>query len=436
MKNFLLISLLFSFANKKNSNVYLLSDATNRGFVENYFSRLSVYGSNPSKANSNELELLNMHYDPDEPNYPNDLGTDVATTDFSNYLIDIRDVYNHKVNMDYTINSVSACETTNQGFDFTFVFVTKTMMMVGGIRKIELLVSVSNSSKGTKIHRVDWLSTEIIKNDECLTDELKKENKDIIVEATTDKFAEIKKSGDNAFNANNYRLAKECYEEALKVKNDSYLLERIKICNNQITCLTDIKLSDNYSQKKEYKKSIDLLNKIANNCPEYKNNAIEKINLYSDLIKKQNYEHYLKMGDDLFTTQLYTNAKNAYSKALEFSPNDTYLLKQIKICEGNGVQFIQSEIRKAISLAENGKLANAFSIFYRYESSNLLDGDNYYFMAMVLDNNDGRVTKLFNLSRKERFHLAKIYCITAMNKGNKNAENMYFEIFNKKSKRR
>jgi tetratricopeptide (TPR) repeat protein len=436
MKTLLFFSFLFLFTNKKTTNADLISEGATRQFVESYFSRLSVYGSNPSKANSNELELLNMHYDPDEPNYPNDLGNNIATTDFSNYLIDIRDVYNHKVNMDYTIKNVSACETSNQGFAFTFVFVTKTMMMVGNVRKIEILVSVSNSSKGTKIHRVDWLSTEIIKNDACLSNELKKEDKEIIAEATTDKFMEIKKNGDNAFSTNNYRVAKECYEEALKVKNDNYLLEQIKICNNQITCQTDIKLAEDYTQKKEYKKSINILNKITSNCPKYKNKAIEKINFNSDLIKKQNYEHYLKIGDDLFTTQLYTNAKNAYLKALEFSPNNDYILKQISICEGRGAEFIQNEIRKAISLAENGKLANAFSIFYRYESSNLLDGDNYYFMAMVLDNNDGKVTKLFNLTRKERFHLAKIYCINAMNKGNINAENMYFEIFNKKSKRR
>ena len=435
MKSLFLLLFLFT-NNKADKNNFIHTEVNYGGFVESYFSRLSVYGSNASKANSNELALINMHYDSAEPNYPNDLNNDVATTDFSNYLIDIRDVHNHKINMEYTINSVSACRTTNQGFDFTFVFVTKTITKANDVRKVELLVTVSNSSKGTKIHRVDWLSTEIIKNDDCLAGELSTNNKDIIAEATTDKFTEIKKSGDNAFAVSNYRVAKDCYEEALKIKNDSYLSEQIKKCNNQITCLTDIKLAEDYFQQKDYKKSMDVLNKISNNCLDDKRNAVEKINLCNDLIRKQHYAHYLKMGDDLFNTQLYTNAKDAYSKGLEFSPNDSYLLKQIKTCEENGTQFVQNEIRKAIALAENGKLANAFSLFYRYESSGLLDGDNYYFMAMVLDNNDENAGKPFKITRRERYHLAKIYCIAAKNKGNKNAENMYFEIFNNRSRRR
>lgn len=129
-----------------------------------------------------------------------------------------------------------------------------------------------------------------------MRDEIAKKAEEFIAaQAKEEQYNEAIKKGDMAYNAGNWELAKEAYNEAIAVKANEqypkYKLEAIK-----------------KSQEEE---------------------LASKNNLAREADSKARYETAIKRADDLFAKKLFADAEDAYYEALEIAPGEKYPQSQI-----------------------------------------------------------------------------------------------------------
>lgn len=267
------------------------------------------------------------------------------------------------------------------------------------------------------------------KDNSCILDQQKDEQLTL--------YAEYSRFADSYYSKRDYVSAKNLYEKALLYKaNDSKVQNQIKLCNNILNFESYKSSAEKFLTEKKFNQAKEIFLKISSEYSEHKAYAQSKVKECDEGIRIENYNFYKNLANENYKKSFYAKAIENFRNALNYDKSETaYINEMIHKCSISDQNFAQTQIKKAVYLAEKkNDYVGAFKILSYYEASNLLSGQNYYFMAMMLDGNQDRIRQKVNYSKKQAYHLAKEYCLKGMSLGNKNAEFMWNRILNGKSK--
>ncbi len=338
----------------------------------------------------------------------------------NSYLDYITKNYQNKIVVSFTKPYYFKCLRKIGTKEFAIVSVDKSLEYLGqksNNKKLIIGIDVSDY----KINMVAFPEN-LQKDNNCVIDQKQDEQNDL--------FNENSNNGDRLLINKDFIGAKNFYEKALNYKpNDNHVLSQLNKCNDILNYNSYKTEAENNFLNKKFNKAKDLFLKIVSKYPINKEYAEKKIKECDEGIRIENYELYKQFGDDYFKKEYYTLASQNYQSSLKYNPNDSYLLGMIKKCDNSTPTKVNEAISKAIYLAEKQhKLAEAFQMLSYYEGSGMLKGDNYYFMAMMMDGRDDNVDKLMKYSKKQCYQLAQEYCVKGIRRGDKKCVDMWNNI--------
>ncbi len=256
-------------------------------------------------------------------------------------------------------------------------------------------------------------------------------------------FDAKKSKADELFKSGRYINAIDWYNEALKYEDSDtdafYCLQQLKKCNEQLSYAKYETSANELFKKGEYSKAKSIYSKMFIDYPEKKTLLKEMIDKCDFGIIEQTFNRFKADGDAYFNRSLFDKAKETYSKALTFKPNDQTIIKKLKDCDLGDSRKVNDKLAEArglISRNTKESYAEAIKLYTYYEPSGKLAAKDYYVIASVMDMSYGKVNKLLGYSRRQSFNLSKEYCLKAKSMGSNEAANMWGVRFNSRSRNR
>ncbi len=419
-----------------------LDKAKVKQLVKKYFTLMEVYSDLPSDKSANDYRSQLIDIFDVNVRTGIDFASDLFTADDQSnlsvydYLTAIEDKYQNKIQVEFINDYYFGCTSKIGNKEFAYVSVDKTLEYVG-----EKQLSISSKSKkvnqliGIDISQSEYKINMIVfrpykeKNNSCILDQSKDEQITL--------FNEYSKYGDTYYASADYVSAKNLYEKSLLYKsNDSRVLNQVNLCNKILNYESYKTSAEKYLSEKKFNKATEIFTKISNEYSEHKLYAQNKIKECDNGIRMENYNFYKNLAYESFNKSLFSKAVDNFNKALTFDVSEKTLINEmIHKCNTSNHDFAKGQIKQAVYLAEKKHdYVGAYKLLSYYEMSGLLNGQNYYFMAMMMDGNESNIRKKMHYSKNQAYHLAKEYCLKGRNLGNQNAEFMWERILNGKSK--
>ncbi len=436
------ILFVFLFICVNNINATPFDKEKVKQLAQKYFTLMEVYSDLPPDKSANDYrsQLLDI-FDVNVRtgiDFASDLFTadDQANLRFYDYLTTIEDKYENKIQVDFKNDYYFTCTAKIDNKEFAYVSVDKTLEYIGEkqlsidskTRKVNLLIGIDISQPAYKINMIVFRPYKE-KDNSCILDQ--KQDEQIAL------FGEYSKFGDSYYSKRDYVSAKNLYEKALIYKaNDSRVLSQINLCNNILNFESYKSSAEKNLTEKKFNKAREIFVKISSEYSEHKSYTLNKIKECDEGIRIENYNFYKNLGNENYKKRFYSKAVENFNSALKYDKSEISLINDmIHKSSIADHKYAQTQINHAVYIAEKkNNLVEAFKILSYYEASNLLSGQNYYFMAMMLDGNEKNIRQKIHYSKRQAYHLAKEYCLKGKNLGNGNAEFMWERILNGKSK--
>jgi hypothetical protein len=352
-----------------------------------------------------------------------DLFKDEKRLSCADYLDAIEENYQHNLKVDFSSppQLIKCSEYINNrrivyvGFDKSLSFHDFP------VKNVKIILAICISDTNFKIISV-FYPKEYSNRGTCLFDQYNGSNKIL--------FEQYFRTGDELFYDKDFINAIKEYESARLYDTNKHLESQIIECNMMLNLDSYKRSAELLFNHSEFYKAKDTYKQIIKLYPKEELDILPKINQCNFEIINQEYNRNKILADEYFAKQFYKRASQVYETCLEYKPNDLYSINKIKECHFDDPIAVKSIINQAIYLAEKeGKWAGAFKLLYNVEESQILTGDNYYFMAMMMDGRDQKVDKIMGFTKNMCNHLAIIYCKKAIGKGNKKAVLMWDDIF-------
>lgn len=342
------------------------------------------------------------------------------------YITCLEENYNYGIRVDYKLLEISDCMETVGGRSRGYVKFNKKLSYGGDEKNYEEIVAIEANNGEYKVVEV-FFPADYNKNGAC--------NMNAPPSMSDNLFNYYYDQGDAAYSRGDYIKAKEMYERALSYRQDSKVNSRISECNKLIDLTTLKAKAESYIRSEDYGYAKELWQKILNRYTTESNLAKSKMDECDRLQREKQYKQYIREADALFNSYFFQQASGAYQQALNIKPGDSYAQQKMYECKMKDASYIKGRINEAIRIAENNnKLKEAFEILYSVEPSGQLSGQNYYFMAMMMDGREQRVDRYMDFTPNQCDHLAVVYCKQAMRMGNAKAENMWDNIFTNRTR--
>lgn len=166
----------------------------------------------------------------------------------------------------------------------------------------------------------------------------------------------IEKAAKQAFNAGNYTLAKQKYEELLRYKNTDEVINQIATCEqklNERTYTRLIKEADRAFQQKNYETAKSTYQKAIKyqSGDDYARRQMEKT---SQLIAEQlsQFAQFKAAGDRAFDSGDYAAARQNYQSALPYAKDKKRIQAKIEECNQRMANLSQASSKKTVKKAE------------------------------------------------------------------------------------
>lgn len=436
LRKIILLCCLFLVCYSANAN----DDVRLKALINDYFSLIQSYsyivaGKTPVHYKTEIFQLFDetaiSGYDYASDLFNND---DQNGLSLNLYLTHIEKRYENKIAVQFDNAHYFNCTAHIEGKKFAFISVEKTLEYIGDKhietsrkKTVKLLIGVDVTSNIYKINMVTFLESYISPDPSCRID-IKQDRRDVF-------FAENISVADAMLKKGSYVTALNFYEKALKLRpGDKSTIRKIEQCNAYVTYDNFKAEVETAITQKRYSLARAALKKIENKFPDKQDYVDRKYKECLSGEKKQEYLQYRKAGDEYYKKGFNESAKKMYEFALKYYPADNYCLGMLKKCRYASPEKIRKEISKAVYLAEEKReLVEAFKILSYYEGSGYLNGQNYYFMAMMMAGRDKKVHKYMGYTKKQCDDLAMEYCVKAIKKGDKNAKEMWQYMFTSRS---
>lgn len=153
------------------------------------------------------------------------------------------------------------------------------------------------------------------------------------------------------------------------------------------------------------------------------------------------YAEKLETGHYYFQRGLYQEALPLLQQALRMKPGDGSVAGQVRVCEEQIRRQYQEQIRQEIAQARQSILSGrdyeeALITLMRYDDSDLIDGELFFYMAQIMDGCYNKVKKAYNLRSFDCCVLTKRYLIRAQRLGyrSEDLDNIRNDHFNNRSR--
>ncbi len=353
------------------------------------------------------------------------------------YLSIIDTEYENKIKVEFSNVHIFSCVERRKTQEFALVTVNKKLMYIGDKpeyrnkqREVKILLAINVTGAEYKINYVTFPEEYIIAKGGCIIDE-KQDNQNELFQNNY-LIAEL------AFKHKNYISAKQYFEKSLLYKpNESRVISLIDECNSKLNFLKYKSEAEKLYSEGSYSDAKELFERISIKYPENSEYAEIKIKECDNQLRIGNYIEYKNIGDANFNKQFYTVAAKNYQSALRYNPGDSYLLDMIRKCNNGDKSTVLKGINQARNLVASSNkkhFPDIIKIYTYFESSGLLNGQDYYNMAAILDVGYKNVCTELNYSKDQSFHLAKEYCLKSMAKRYKSAYVLWYDRFNNKSR--
>lgn len=384
-----------------------------------YITSITDYSKNIDVNNSYENLLYGVfNYDSDVYTHQNDLfdASYANKNDIDNYLAYIDIEYQNKIDIEFEETEVLNCTSNLNGRYYVFATVLKTLKYQDKTREQELIFGLYKDGDRYIMEYALFNSTG--NNTELMTqcnvggiekDKLKMEREHL-------KFA------NTAFTNKNYFNAKRLYEMVLSFNpSNAYAIDGIRNCN---LLLTKEKIKLEIESLIQGGKLREAEQRLVVFGQEYSTTEttwiLEQKSAYENGIALKNYQANLKIANAKYKDGLFEDARDYYKSARSYTNADvSYIDGQIERCEIGSPQDALARIKKAYNEAKysKNKWLNTYKTYIKYQNAGLLNGENYYFMCLMMENNYSQIGKKMGYSRQQTRQLAVKYFYKAKDLG-------------------
>jgi tetratricopeptide (TPR) repeat protein len=354
------------------------------------------------------------------------------------YLVMLKDL---NVKVYYSDFDLISCQTSFGAL--LGAFVTKQIVMPNGesYRFIEFLELDGSSRKNLKIRSITSSKYQPLSDFKCLNEAVSQTNsvKEIKEERQCDLFQEA----EIAYNQRKYSEALSLYRKSKScAENPDYVEDRIVELSTAERQQSLLAQAENAYEEGRYNEAISLyqtyLDLDGNNNSSNRDMIINKIATAKAEIA---FEELLEKAEYYLSRAYYDQAAVAYQQALEIKPGNQNVINQLNTINQKQKAQQNARIKQEISTATSwvkspSRQEDALITFMKYEDTGLLNGEQFYFMSILLDQYYKAAKKAFDISRRDRCVLAKRYAIKASQLGISNqAYNYLWNVhFNNRSK--
>lgn len=384
-----------------------------------YITSITDYSKNIDVNNSYENLLYGVFdYDSDVYIHQNDLfDTSYANkNDIDNYLAYIDIEYQNSIDIEFEETEVLDCTSNLNGRYYVFAIVLKTLKYKDKTREQELIFGLYKEGDG---YIVEYALFNTAHN-----------NTELMVQCSVNSIEEDRlklerehlKSANAAFADQNYFNAKRLYEMVLSFNpSNTYAIDGVRNCNLLLTKeRTKIEIA-NLIQHEKFREAEQRLAIFEREFPSTETAwVLAQKNASKNGIALKNYQANLKIANAKYDAGLFEDAINYYKSARSYSVADiAYIDGQIERCETGSPQEVMARIKKAYNEAKysKSKWLNTYRTYIKYQNSGVLNGENYYFMCLMMENNYSQIGKKMGYSRRQTRQLAVKYFYKAKELG-------------------
>lgn len=429
---YIIISLLIYSEGRFESDLSKIEKEGALEVASTYAVLLTRYGNcgDPIEGDKKYAELNKLFTSLDNftsVHHANDLLKGENINSFDEYLNLIEENYNYRIYFDFGKPELLNCHEIIGSKKLAYVGMKKSIIFENNAAKnVYIILAINVQSLNFKIDQVFFKSEYDDKNGTCQFNKRNKDDDNI--------YKQYFYSAEKYFDKKDFTNALSAYESASKYKReDMYIMSRIEACKILITTENLKQQAEVYYMKQDYYSARDLFQRLLKT--NHREIALRRISECNYAITEKKYSQLIGSANDYYKKEFWAKAIEVYQECLKIKPNESFVINRINECKSKDPIVVNKIISEAIILAERkGKLAEAFKLLYSVESSKMLDGENYYFMAMMMDGREDNVVELMGFKKNYCYHLAVVYCKKAINLGNQNAMLMWLNIFNKSNR--
>ncbi len=311
-----------------------------------------------------ELQVSELFEGEEYPHY-NDLFEDFGfppKLEVQLYLSLVGDEYDYQLGVDFEPIDQTIEGIENMGTRFAQYRVTKKMNYSGQKKEVNSLISINLDKQPFKINSI-------------------KEYDDIPVPSPEEiRFAQYLEQGERFYQAKQYLQAKEQFENAALIQDNSDIQQKIAQCDIELKkqddaniCAEEISIAHKKAEQKNYSEAIALYESAKNKCANQESelaNIEGKIAEYQkilDDLKSTQQEDaiasLLEEANTQFNNQSYEEAKASYYKVLELdSTNET---ASLKVSKCNKYLNYQKYTKEGDQYSKDGFYVRALELYQR-----------------------------------------------------------------------
>jgi tetratricopeptide (TPR) repeat protein len=414
---FSLLALPFWFSHTENTKYSFIVNSVNDDndetdkILNEYFAKLNAYSFclNKSLVDLRHQELNDMHESIELPCYIDDLNNEEdETLELQTYYNRIEDNYKNEVEIKFDNLKIANCKIAYEGKYLSVVAAEKNVIFHGKKTTTNVFISVNISDrKIVQIVPAKFAKDACSKSVELAVFFRKSEEQS--------KFAAEQryKQGDKAFKEKDYFLAKECYEQAFKILGREEITQKVKNCDNEISCITIFESADDLFAKQNYVDAYERYMTTPLSCENYDKVAY-KLSTCKDAIAKRECDKKLGAAEEYAAEQNYEKAISLAEEALNCAKEPALIRVKIKAWKEAKKDFAIAQVQKAVYMIEHNDRKAGFKLMYKYETSPVLNAANYTHMAFELDTNAGNIGSYMKFTASQRYYYARMFCIKAL----------------------
>lgn len=340
------------------------------------------------------------------------INTNIAPVE-TDFPIDIKD---------YTIGCVYNFKDPDTNKIYYYVFSNFNQTVFEKNQKIttDYLVQVDISTYKIKEIYIKTLEKELIFFKNCSTT-----NTTANTSSSKDKITEFKneylKNAEEFKNNKQYFKAIKTYNKALKLDpNNQTVLNDITFCKSKLSIKNYMDKVEILILDKKYLEAQKQLKDFRKLNPKQQESWVkEKEIICKKSINKREYENLVSLADVFYTKKIFNKALFKYKEASHYNIATSYVFEQIEKCKKGDPLFVQKQLKIAYMNAVKSKknYLSTFKIYKKYESSKLLTGSQYYFMALMMLDKHTKISKPMGYSKNQAKHLSRKYFYMAKDLG-------------------
>lgn len=210
------------------------------------------------------------------------------------------------------------------------------------------------------------------------------------------------------------------YIEALNIFKEILVLDKthqsaidgVNACKKLISTSEKQKTINQFIKQEKFKKALEVLNSESRPNIAFGRDWVSKINKKCKKgIKEKELKQLLANGNYFLSNGQFRKARRYFEQALKLYPNNQSIIDKVIEAREGDPYFVKRQLKLAYNNAVKSKknYLSTFRTYKKYENSNLLKGDQYLFMMLMMLDKYKKVAKPMGYTKELAKHLSREY---------------------------